>query len=120
MEFVEILVPGDAVDHPIHLHGFGFQVIDMGTLKQSQTGKTPFTNATHFPVVKDTVVVPSGGFVRIRFRACHPGKMTADILEFEYNIFIYLKFYLKNCRLWVLHCHFEFHMYGISRPYLFH
>lgn len=82
-------VPGGAVGHPIHLHGFGFQVIDMGLIEQYNSGKTAFANATHFPVVKDTVVIPSGGFVRIRFRACNPGKMMTKIgssKEFKYKI----------------------------------
>lgn len=49
------------------------------------SGKTAFTNASHAPVVKDTVVVPRGGFVRFRFRASNPG-------------------------YWIFHCHFEYHM----------
>lgn len=80
-------MPGGAVGHPIHLHGFGFQVIDMGLIEQYKSGKTAFANATHLPVMKDTVVIPSGGFVRIRFRACNPG-------------------------FWFMHCHFEFHMHA--------
>lgn len=85
-KFIEISVPGGPVGHPIHLHGFGFQVVDMGLIEQHKSGKTAFTNATHFPVIKDTVVIPSGGFVRIRFRACNPG-------------------------FWFMHCHYEFHMH---------
>lgn len=61
------------------------KVIDMGLIEQYESGKTAYANATHFPVMKDTVVIPSGGFVRIRFRACNPG-------------------------FWFMHCHFEFHM----------
>lgn len=89
---VQLLVPGGAVGHPIHLHGFGFQVIDMGLIEQYVSGKTAFANATHFPVMKDTVVIPSGGFVRIRFRACNPG-------------------------YWFMHCHFEYHMVYIRATF---
>lgn len=68
----------------MHLHGYSFQVIDIGTRDQLENGTTAFTNATHAPVLKDSVVVPSGGFVRIRFRATNPG-------------------------YWMLHCHYEYH-----------
>lgn len=70
--------------HPIHLHGHSFQVIDMGTRDQLNSGRTAFANATHAPVIKDTVVIPRGGFVRFRFRATNPG-------------------------YWIFHCHFEYH-----------
>ena len=66
------------------MHGHSFQVIDMGTRDQSEKGKTAFTNATHFPVIKDTTIIPRDGFVRIRFRATNPG-------------------------YWMFHCHFEYH-----------
>lgn len=69
----------------MHLHGYSFQVIDMGTRDQLKSGKTAFTNATHAPVIKDAVVIPSGGFIRIRLRTTNPG-------------------------FWLFHCHFE---YGI-------
>lgn len=89
-EFIYIicsLVQGGKINHPIHLHGYGFQVVNMGTKNQLQSGQTAFRNATHLPVVKDTVIIPSGGFAKIRFKACNPG-------------------------YWFFHCHFEFHMYA--------
>lgn len=58
----------------------------MGFKDQLYKGQTAFRNATHLPVVKDTVMVPSGGFVRLRFRACNPGH-------------------------WFFHCHYEYHMH---------
>lgn len=76
--------------HPIHLHGYGFQVIDMGTMEQLASGQTVFANATHLPVVKDTIRIPPTGFVRIRFRSCNPG-------------------------YWFLHCHFEYHAHSGMR-----
>lgn len=69
----------------MHLHGHSFQLIDMGTRDRLNSGESPFTIATHLPVIKDTVAVPSGGFVRIRFRAINPG-------------------------FWIFHSHFEYHM----------
>lgn len=83
-EIYEFLLIDDTTDefvsHPIHMHGYGFQVIDMGSLKQLETGETPFAKATHPPVIKDTVTIPKHGFVRIRFRTSNPG-------------------------YWMLHCH---------------
>lgn len=58
----------------MHLHGHSFQIIDMGTRDQLNNGTTAFTNATHAPVIKDTVAIPNnGGFVRIRLKASNPG-----------------------------------------------
>lgn len=71
-----------AISHPMHLHGYSFQVIDMGTRDQLESGKTAFTNATHAPVIKDTVTIPSGGFVRIRLRASNPGYWVCHSLYF--------------------------------------
>lgn len=73
------------VSHPFHLHGHGFQVIDIGTKQQYETNTTPYANSTRLPVVKDTIAVPSGGFAIIRFVASNPG-------------------------YWFFHCHFEWHM----------
>lgn len=60
-------------NHPIHLHGYDFEVHDMGTLAQLQNGTSAFTNANHLPVIKDTVLVPSGCYVIIKFLTCNPG-----------------------------------------------
>ncbi|XP_031636102.1 laccase-2-like isoform X2 [Contarinia nasturtii] len=73
------------VYHPIHLHGYGFQVLDMGTMEQYRNGQTAFVNSEHLPPLKDTVSVPHKGFVRLRFRSCNPG-------------------------YWFLHCHDQFHV----------
>lgn len=70
--------------HPFHFHGYGFQVIDMGHKEHSKSGIGYYANATHLPVMKDTIAIPPAGFVRIRFRACNLG-------------------------YWFMHCHFEFH-----------
>lgn len=76
---------GDFVSHPIHMHGYAFQVLDMGTLDQLESGKTAFREATHRPVIKDTVTIPRNGFVRIRLKT-------------------------NNAGYWLFHCHIEYHM----------
>lgn len=57
----------------------------MGTLDEYERDNSAFANATHFPVVKDTITIPFRGFVKIRFRATNPG-------------------------VWIFHCHVEYHM----------
>lgn len=75
-------LPG--ISHPIHIHGHAFQVIDMGTREEYESGHSAFANATHLPVIKDTVTLRWNNFVKIRFRATNPG-------------------------VWLLHCHVDFH-----------
>ncbi|XP_019647142.1 PREDICTED: laccase-1-like [Branchiostoma belcheri] len=100
--------------HPVHIHGHHFYVLDMGFpeynkttgrfLNQStdidcadnqtcngrkwtnpswQNGGKPGLN-TENPPLKDTVIVPVGGYVVLRFRADNPG-------------------------WWFVHCHIEIH-----------
>lgn len=45
----EFLLIAEFMSHPIHLHGYLFQVIDMGTLDQLKSGQTAFRNAAHPP-----------------------------------------------------------------------
>lgn len=72
--------------HPVHLHGYGFQVIDIGSYDHYNNHKSFFSNAKHLPPIKDTIILPYNGFVRLRFRACNPG-------------------------YWLMHCHLEYHMH---------
>lgn len=76
----------EPISHPAHIHGHNFAVLDMGTMEQLKNGETAFANATHLPVLKDTVLLPPASFVRIRLRACNPG-------------------------YWFFHCHYEYHMW---------
>jgi len=78
---------GGGISHPFHMHGYGFQVCDMGTRAQfaNGTSTTPYSKLKCPPPVKDVISIPSGCDVRIRIKACNPG-------------------------FWLLHCHFEFHM----------
>lgn len=79
----------NGTSHPIHIHGHAFQVIDMGTRDEYESGNSALVNATHLPVIKDTVILRWKSFVKLRFRATNPG-------------------------VWLLHCHVEFH-HGWSR-----
>ncbi len=95
--------------HNLHLHGHNFAVVADGYsdfdpitgfasednpditvssdgLTGSWTNGPPSLN-TQKPPIKDTVVVPNGGYVVLRFRSLNPGP-------------------------WFLHCHHEFHQMG--------
>ncbi|XP_041347612.1 laccase-1-like [Gigantopelta aegis] len=99
---------GRGYAHPVHLHGHSFYVLKMGFPDYNPNGtiigpdnqdiecggsycnsaawrenKEPALNFDK-PPLKDTIVVPSGGYVVIRFRADNPG-------------------------LWFLHCHIDLH-----------
>lgn len=78
-------VSGIGTAHSMHLHGHAFQVIDMGTREQYESGRTIFANATHAPVIKDTISMRWMGYAKLRFRASNPG-------------------------YWLFHCHLEFHI----------
>ncbi|PSN45771.1 hypothetical protein C0J52_08060 [Blattella germanica] len=80
------------LNHPFHLHGAVFNVLSMGYLPKKlmnakdinellKRNDLPVSTA---PVFKDTIAVPSAGFVVLRFRADNPG-------------------------YWFFHCHFVFH-----------
>ena len=100
----------DGQAHPVHLHGHHFQVIHIGypteeCIKNNgpchhpdivcpeshcdanvnwRNYETHFEDGIQEPIEKDTVIVPVGGYVVIRFRADNPG-------------------------WWFLHCHIEPH-----------
>lgn len=81
---VEIVVNNlDAANHPFHLHGHQFQVIERPA---SGEGKWPgSTNATDHPASKDVVNVNGNSYVVLRFAADNPG-------------------------VWLFHCHIEWHV----------
>lgn len=108
---VELIIVDEAhtisrMNHPFHLHGFAFHVMDMGqhpegvpltaALVQRMlltrtfdsvmgSGKTRSDDPERIPALKDTMSIPSRGYVRVRFLADNPG-------------------------FWFMHCHFEWHM----------
>ncbi|KAK3016413.1 hypothetical protein RJ639_007060 [Escallonia herrerae] len=72
-----------AESHPLHLHGFNFFVLGQGFGNyNSSTDPSKFNLVD--PVERNTVGVPSGGWVAIRFLADNPG-------------------------VWFMHCHLEVH-----------
>ena len=66
-----------AESHPFHLHGFNFFVVGQGFGNYD-----PHNDPTMFnlidPVERNTVGVPSGGWVAIRFQADNPGEINID------------------------------------------
>ncbi|KAM5560158.1 laccase-17-like [Rosa sericea] len=72
-----------AESHPLHLHGFNFFVVGQGFGNFDQN-KDPAKFNLVDPVERNTVGVPAGGWVAIRFLADNPG-------------------------VWFMHCHLEIH-----------
>ncbi|KZT59090.1 multicopper oxidase [Calocera cornea HHB12733] len=74
-------------NHPFHLHGHKFQVIYLSNdvLSNDTTVNPPLYEEQANPMRRDTVMVPAGGLVKVRFRADNPGT-------------------------WIFHCHIEWHL----------
>ena len=62
-----------AESHPLHLHGFNFFVVGQG-FGNFDPKKDPAKFNLEDPVERNTVGVPAGGWVAIRFLADNPGK----------------------------------------------
>ena len=73
---VQIVLQDTAViapeNHPTHLHGFNFFVVGKG-LGNFDKNKDPQKFNLVDPVERNTVAVPTGGWVVIRFKADNPG-----------------------------------------------
>ncbi|KAF9595519.1 hypothetical protein IFM89_000607 [Coptis chinensis] len=72
-----------AESHPLHLHGFNFFAVGQG-FGNYNPNKDPANFNLVDPVERNTIGVPSGGWVAIRFFADNPG-------------------------VWFMHCHLEVH-----------
>ncbi|KAJ4839975.1 Laccase-17 [Turnera subulata] len=82
-----------AESHPLHLHGFNFYVVGQG-FGNYDPNKDPAKFNLVDPVERNTVGVPSGGWVAIRFLADNPG-------------------------VWFMHCHLEVHTsWGLKMAWL--
>ncbi|KAK7259001.1 hypothetical protein RIF29_24595 [Crotalaria pallida] len=85
---VEVILQGTSIlgveSHPLHLHGYNFFVVGQG-FGNFDPKKDPDKYNLVDPVERNTVGVPSGGWVAIRFFADNPG-------------------------VWFMHCHFEVHL----------
>ncbi|PHU05323.1 Laccase-22 [Capsicum chinense] len=80
-------------NHPLHLHGFNFFAVGKG-LGNFNPKKDPKKFNLVDPVERNTIGVPSGGWVAIRFHADNPG-------------------------VWFLHCHLEVHTtWGLKMAFL--
>ncbi|XP_061964261.1 laccase-4-like [Populus nigra] len=80
-------------NHPIHLHGFNFFAVGRGVGNYNPKSDTKKFNLVD-PVERNTIGVPSGGWVAIRFRADNPG-------------------------VWFMHCHLEVHTtWGLKMAFL--
>lgn len=62
--------------HPLHLHGFNFFVVGQGFGNYDPKKDSVGFNLAD-PVERNTVGVPAGGWVAIRFRADNPGELHA-------------------------------------------
>ncbi|XP_038980086.1 laccase-4 [Phoenix dactylifera] len=79
--------------HPLHLHGFNFFVVGQG-FGNHDPAKDPAKFNLVDPVERNTVSVPPGGWVAIRFLADNPG-------------------------VWFMHCHLEVHTsWGLKMAWL--
>ncbi|XP_042431805.1 laccase-4-like [Zingiber officinale] len=82
-----------AESHPLHLHGFNFFVVGQGSGNFDQDNHPVVFNLVD-PVERNTVGVPAGGWVAIRFLADNPG-------------------------VWLMHCHIETHLtWGLKMGWL--
>ncbi|XP_071908076.1 laccase-4-like [Coffea arabica] len=72
-----------AESHPLHLHGFNFFIVGQG-IGNFDPKKDPAKFNLVDPAERNTVGVPSGGWIAIRFLADNPG-------------------------VWFMHCHLEVH-----------
>ncbi|XP_042513302.1 laccase-17-like [Macadamia integrifolia] len=72
-----------AESHPLHLHGFNFFVVGQG-FGNFDPKRDPAKFNLVDPMERNTVGVPSGGWVAVRFLADNPG-------------------------VWFMHCHLEVH-----------
>lgn len=80
-QVVQIVVQNnDAIEHPMHLHGYDFQVVARGLGPwDGDEKKLPAV-----PMRRDTVTTPPAGHLVIRIKTMNPGT-------------------------WMFHCHMEFH-----------
>ncbi|KAL5991855.1 Laccase-17 [Asimina triloba] len=68
-----------AESHPLHLHGFNFFVVGQGFGNFDPNMDPPNFNLLD-PIERNTVGIPSGGWVAIRFQADNPGQCMVHAL----------------------------------------
>ncbi|XP_065224732.1 uncharacterized protein LOC135848699 [Planococcus citri] len=73
------------MNHPFHIHGHHWSVMKVGSQAELLLGEAFKVNTSNkYPLARDSVAIPSAGFVVVRFIADNPG-------------------------FWLLHCHFTAH-----------
>ncbi|KAH7919193.1 Fet3 protein [Leucogyrophana mollusca] len=88
LDVIDLVVKnGDTSPHPFHLHGHEFQIVHRAENYSSTDPAVnpPLIEGQANPMRRDTVVVPAGGSVTLRFVADNPGA-------------------------WFFHCHMEWHL----------
>lgn len=68
--------------HPFHLHGYNFFVVGMGR-GTYDSQKDPLNFNLLDPPALNTVAVPAGGWVALRFLADNPGKLCSLLFPQE-------------------------------------
>ncbi|KAL1536235.1 laccase [Salvia divinorum] len=94
---VEIVFQGtnlvNGIYHPMHLHGYSFYVVGMGTGNFDRKRDTLKYNLVD-PPLRNTIAVPKNGWTAIRFKANNPG-------------------------VWLMHCHLERHVsWGMEMAFI--
>ncbi|CAL1368683.1 unnamed protein product [Linum trigynum] len=80
-------------EHPMHIHGYNFYVVGMGT-GNFNPAKDPANFNLIDPPHRNTIGTPPGGWVAVRFVADNPG-------------------------IWLLHCHIDSHLtWGLATALL--
>ncbi|KAJ1544545.1 ferroxidase fet3, partial [Cladochytrium tenue] len=83
MKVTEIVLDNkDTGSHPFHIHGHTFQIVEINPDHNYDPSNLTYI---HKPIRRDTVTVPTGGYVVLRFVNDNPG-------------------------VWFLHCHIEWHL----------
>ena len=72
-----------AESHPLHLHGYNFYVVGQGFGNIDPNNDPAKFNLVD-PVERNTIGVPSGGWVAIRFQADNPSDN--EIIQFTFKI----------------------------------
>ncbi|KZT62420.1 multicopper oxidase [Calocera cornea HHB12733] len=88
LDMIELYIyNSDSNSHPFHLHGHKFQVVSVSQdiTSDDPTVNPPLVEGQANPGRRDTIMIPAGGSVNIRFRADNPGT-------------------------WIFHCHIEWHL----------
>lgn len=111
-----------AESHPLHLHGFNFFVVGQG-FGNFDPNKDPQNFNLVDPVERNTVGVPAGGWVAIRFLADNPGlynliqSLSVDRGMKYFDFFLLLKKNRKFKKYILFNNHFIFENYTCKYTY---